>query len=272
MVAMKLNFFLDIDGTIVPFGKPIPQSTIDAIEKARSLGHRVFLSSGRAPFEVQDEVNALNLDGGVYSAGSDLIVGSKQIFLYQAEKSQRKLLFDVIKHFDLLWLVQGSNNTYTTDEAVQYYEQLCYEIDGAIVPLRNVKLVDSFPDDEPIAKAFILSKTGKVLEARKALEGPFHCVNNTTGFPEVTASEVMLSGMSKSSGIKRIIEYLGDGIESTVGIGDGENDLDMVEACGLGIAMGNACEVLKEHADYVTDHVDNDGLAKAIYYAMDNLK
>ncbi len=269
---MRLNFFLDIDGTLVPFGKPIPQSSKEAILKAKSLGHRVFLGTGRAPFEVQDEVNALPLDGGVFSAGADIIVGGKQIFLYQASQKQRKLFFDVVKDYDLIWLVQGNRRTFTTRRAIDYYEKLCYDIDGAIVTLKNIEIVDSYPEDEPLTKAYILSESGRVLEARKALEGPFNCVNNTTGFPEVNAAEVMLSGMSKSSGIGRLIDYLGDSIESTVAIGDGENDLDMVQSCALGIAMGNACQVLKDHADHVTDHVDNDGLAKAICYAIDNLK
>ena len=52
-------------------------------------------------------------------------------------------------------------------------------------------------------------------------------------------------------------------VTNTIGIGDGENDMEMLKACGVGIAMGNANPVLKEIADYVTTDVDKDGLKKA---------
>ncbi|MBP5161729.1 MAG: HAD family hydrolase [Spirochaetales bacterium] len=269
---MKLNFFFDIDGTIVPFGKAIPQSTVDAIQYAKSLGHRVFLSTGRATFEVQDDVNELPFDGGVFSAGSELRWEGRQVFKHHASEQQRKLFFDVVKKYNLLWLIQGRENTYGTTRSVEYYEKLCYEVDGGIVPLKNLKIVDAFPDSDPIMKFFILSENGKVLDARRELDGLFETVNNTTGFPPESAAEIMIAGSSKSNGIIKLVSLIGDDMKSTVGIGDGENDLGMIDVCNLGIAMGNACQILKDHADYVTDTIDNDGLAKAIYYAIDNLK
>ena len=269
---MRLNFFLDIDGTIVPFGKAIPKSTVDAIQKAKSEGHRVFLGTGRAPFEVHKEILGMPINGGVYSSGAILEVDGKQIFRRVADEAQRKLFFDVAERYKLLWLIQGREKSFITRRAFEFHKELSIAINGRPVELFNLEFVERFPDDEPISKFFIMSESGMVLEARKELEGPFDCVNNTTGFPEENAAEVMLPGLSKSSGIRRMMEYLGDGMESTVGIGDGENDLDMVKTCAMGIAMGNSCEILKKHADFVTDHVDNDGLAKAIYYAMKSLK
>ena len=45
----------------------------------------------------------------------------------------------------------------------------------------------------------------------------------------------------------------------------------MIRVCRLGIAMGNSCKVLKDNADYITDDVNSDGLAKAISYAIINV-
>ena len=264
---MKLNFFFDIDGTLLPFEKSMPESAVKAIIHAKSEGHRLFLSTGRAPFEVTDELWKLPFDGGVFSAGADIIYGDKQVFKAKADENQRKLFLDVSQKYNLLWLVQGSANTYVTKESLDYYYELSRRANSA-VQLRNLKFVESYPDDEPMTKFYILSEEGKVLEARKALEGPFTSVNNTTGLPEKNAAEVMLAGMTKASGIKRLMSYLGESLDSTVAIGDGENDLDMIQVCKLGIAMGNSCKVLKENADYITDTVDNDGLAKAIDYAI----
>ena len=48
-------------------------------------------------------------------------------------------------------------------------------------------------------------------------------------------------------------------------IGDGDNDMTMLEAAGFFVAMGNGSDILKRKADAVTDTVDNEGFAKAIY-------
>ena len=269
---MKLNFFFDIDGTLVPFGGGVPKSTVEAISRAKALGHRMILSTGRAPHEILDAVYDLPLDGGVFSAGANLIADGKLFFRAEANEKQRKLFFDVADKYGLLWLIQGEFKSFCTEKTVQVYNKLSMSANGKLVYLKNLEIVERFPEDEPISKIYIMSEDGLALKAREELEGPFHCVNNTTGVPEENAAEVMLQGASKSTGIKRMLEHFGDGLESAVGVGDGENDLDMIDVCGLGIAMGNSCQVLKDHADYVTDHIDNDGLAKAIYYAMDNLK
>jgi hypothetical protein len=59
---------------------------------------------------------------------------------------------------------------------------------------------------------------------------------------------------------------LGYDILDTISIGDGDNDIEMIQTSGIGIAMGNATERLKEVSDYITDNVDEDGVYKALQY------
>ncbi|MBR5669060.1 MAG: HAD hydrolase family protein, partial [Spirochaetales bacterium] len=59
IAVMKLNFFFDIDGTILPVGRHIPQSALDAFAKAKALGHRLFFCTGRSPFEITEELLAV---------------------------------------------------------------------------------------------------------------------------------------------------------------------------------------------------------------------
>ena len=108
-------------------------------------------------------------------------------------------------------------------------------------------------------------------KAREALEGPFHSVNNTNGLAPESAAELMSPDFSKRSGIKRMMAFLGDGMESTVGVGDGENDVDMIDVCNIGIAMGNACDMLKAHASYVTTDIEDGGIANAMKYSLGRL-
>lgn len=67
-------------------------------------------------------------------------------------------------------------------------------------------------------------------------------------------------------GIRHIIERDGILPEECIAFGDAENDIEMLEFCGIGVAMGNAQEKVKEIADYVTTDIDEDGIRNALQY------
>lgn len=261
---MRLNFFFDIDGTILPVGQHIPQSTLDAFAKAKALGHRLFFCTGRSPFELTEELRSLPFDGGVFSAGAHVIVDGKTIFSRYLTDEQRSFFFSIVERFGLLWIIQSDDGSYLKQETQDFYCELTRKVYSRSIDFLGFNIVGAFPADKPIVKLFILSKKGLVLEARKALEGPLHSVNNTNGLPPECAAELMAPDLTKASGIEHVLEYLGESRASTVGIGDGENDIEMIEACNIGIAMGNACETLKEKADFVTSDIQTDGLARAM--------
>lgn len=76
--------------------------------------------------------------------------------------------------------------------------------------------------------------------------------------------EINAPGATKGEAILRLAKHLGLSREQTMGFGDGENDITMIRMAGIGVAMGNAVEVLKTEADYVTVSNDEDGVADAI--------
>ena len=75
-------------------------------------------------------------------------------------------------------------------------------------------------------------------------------------------------GGSKELGIQKVIEYYGYSRDEIAAIGDGYNDISMIRYAGLGIAMGNANDKVKEAADYVTDSMEQDGLLHAVQYLL----
>ena len=75
--------------------------------------------------------------------------------------------------------------------------------------------------------------------------------------------EITCRGITKAIGMEKYLEYTGIKREDSIGIGDGPNDFEMIDFAGTGVAMGNGVPALKEHADYVTDTVTNDGIYKA---------
>ena len=69
---------------------------------------------------------------------------------------------------------------------------------------------------------------------------------------------------TKQHGILQVAKILGINTHEIIGIGDGGNDLPLLMACGLKVAMGNAFEDLKEIADYIAPSVEKDGVAHVI--------
>ena len=76
--------------------------------------------------------------------------------------------------------------------------------------------------------------------------------------------EVMARGVSKGDAVAGLLERLGIGREDAIACGDGFNDLSMIRYAGVGVAMGNAQQAIKDEADVVTLSNDEDGLVPII--------
>jgi 5-amino-6-(5-phospho-D-ribitylamino)uracil phosphatase len=64
--------------------------------------------------------------------------------------------------------------------------------------------------------------------------------------------------------VKEVCKLLGIGMQEVMAIGDSKNDLDMLRECGLGVAMGNAADIIKQAAHVITESNDREGVALAI--------
>lgn len=90
--------------------------------------------------------------------------------------------------------------------------------------------------------------------------GPLLCFNEL----ELEVTEISPRDCTKRAGIKAVLDALGPDHGTVYGIGDASNDIALMEAVDVGIAMGNAPDFLKEKADYVTDSFDHDGVVTAL--------
>jgi len=89
-----------------------------------------------------------------------------------------------------------------------------------------------------------------------------------TSVSEVWSIEITPRGVSKGSGLVALAAELGVDLKRTVGVGDGGNDMALVQMAGLGVAMGNATDELKAASDFVVRDNDHDGCAEAVLRFM----
>ena len=77
-------------------------------------------------------------------------------------------------------------------------------------------------------------------------------------------SDLVHMDNSKAVGIENVLSHFGIDRTECIAFGDGGNDIEMLEYCGIGVAMGNADDTVKSHADYVTTSVDDEGIEQAL--------
>lgn len=270
---MKLNFFCDIDGTLLPLGKGLPESAREAILEAQRQGHRFFLSTGRSPKEVDPRLDVIAFDGGVYSNGVTVIYKDRTVLDVSLSEKEKEHLFDYAESKGFLCMLQTDGGTYMTDECKNFFIESMKKYIGRVIDVPNIVVYDpkdgiAFP---PVRKFLFLSPDHKMDEARADLGGAYQIIDNTVGLPQSDMAEICLNGYTKATGIKAMIKAIGDDFASSVAIGDGANDKEMLSEAGLGIAMGNAPLDVKEKAGWVTSSVDDDGMKRAIEYATSRL-
>ena len=265
---MTLNFFCDIDGTLLPFGKGLPESAVRAVREAQMRGHRFFLSTGRSEAEIDPRLDRISFDGGVYSNGAKVVFEGKTIFEKKMSADDISFLLGYAGKKNYLSMIQTDRGTYLTAEAKDFFISSMKKSFGKPIDVPNLIVYDSFPEDLPgVDKFLFLSPDHTIGSCHTELAGRYDIVNNTVGLPQSDMAEICMMNLSKGTGVVEMMKALGEDIAFSVAVGDGANDVEMLETAGLGIAMGNAPDDVKSRADWVTADVTDDGFLKAVEYA-----
>ncbi len=251
--------FFDIDGTLVSFHTHrVPVSALEAIGRAKAEGMRIFISTGR-PYADMEPVAEVPYDGAVALNGADC--------RWRDGRVVEKHLIDY-RDFRIIY-----------EAGLEMDFAVGLELDGGI---------------------FVSRLTPAVMELAEAIAHPVPtvcdidalfrekgcgqlCVYFTSEIEEEVMSRVPAlvasrwhpcfadvdpAGVSKASGIAAFAREMGILMAETVSFGDGGNDVPMLEATGLGVAMGNADSSVKARAGYVTSSVDEEGIARALDYIL----
>lgn len=256
---------LDLDGTLTDSKKRISERTKKSIDKFIAAGGTVALASGRPTFGVMPVAKILELDkkGGYilsYNGGCFLdCKNNKQLFMKELTHEYLPILEKQAKEFGINLMTYNGDKAYALDIDEQYYM-----IEININHFIRVKADPLTPKITfPIIKCLMtadgdyLAKVEK--EMKKYWEGKLNIVRSEPYFLEVT--EV---GIDKASTITNMVKKLGKSVDNMICCGDGFNDLSMIQAAGIGVAMANAQERVRAAADYITKSNDEDGIVDVV--------
>lgn len=253
----------DIDGTLLDSKHELTERTEKALKAAMAQGVKVVLATGKTRRSVDDIIKRLDLKTpGIYVQG--LVIshpdGSEQhLGTLDAGLMRRVLTFIEDRGFQAMAysgkriLVRSH-----TVEATVLTEEYDEPRPESVGPLVNIL------EDVPVNKLIFCGREAKHITALRwqlthLIDGDARI---TQALPD--AIELLPVGASKGTALKLLLKEMGLEPEEMLAIGDGENDIEMIQMAGIGVAVGNANPKLKAVADATVSSNDADGVAEAV--------
>ena len=255
--TQKYALFFDIDGTLVSFKThEIPASTIFALTQAKANGSRVYIATGRPPI-ILTNLGAIEhlIDGYITTNGALCFVGDNLVCCQPIPVEDVMTCVQDAQEKGYSLIVVGRKDVAVLDPKG--------DVDRIFRQMLAVKNLDKASPLDEVLQQDILQLTPffpadyePQLLARmtQCVSGRWH--------PEFT--DITANGADKGKGIQAIARHEGFDPNHTIAFGDGGNDTSMILQAGIGIAMGNAIDALKQQADYITTSVDEDGILNAL--------
>jgi phosphoglycolate phosphatase (TIGR01487 family) len=230
---------IDMDGTLLNDQHQISDENRRAIKEAEEQGIHVVISTGRTRMTCDELVNSLELHAHL------ITVNGSEVWDENRTLVERQLLD--IEHIEHMWGLKQKHNT------------MCW---AATV---NQVMREDFPEDLSTHEWMKFGFDIRDDEVRKAI---YEELNSNSAL-EVTNSsptnlEINAAGVNKAKALEKVCQRIGITMDNVLAMGDSLNDLAMIKEAGVGVAMGNAQEIVKESADWVTTSNVENGVALAI--------
>ena len=268
--------FLDIDGTLLPPGDMlIPDSTLQALRAARANGHKLFLCTGRNLRMTAPLLEYGCFDGAICSAGGYVLCDGQVLVDLPMEPEQCSGLSAVLEQHGVDYTLESRDETFAGPKMTARWK---FTADAPDKPLNSEAarwrkaMQDGMSltplsryDGQPIYKiVYIAEHLHDLDEAKRLYQDQFvFCESNLDTMDDgMVNGELINRKFDKGTGIRAICRHLGHPQEDTIGFGDSDNDLQMTQAAGISVCMGNGSERLKQLCDRIAPTVYEDGLAR----------
>lgn len=260
---------LDLDGTLLTDEKIISSKTHDILKKARLKGHEVMIATGR-PFraselyyqQLQLETPIVNFNGAFVHHPSDPSWG---LYHEPMDLKVAKQIIDACEEFKFRNIVAEVMD----DVYLHYHDEKIIDVFMMGNPsistgdIRNVlsdhptsMLIHAEEEDVAEIRAHLDEVHAELIDHRR-WAAPWHII------------EIVKTGLNKAVGIDRVASSLNIPKERIIAFGDEDNDLEMLEYAGTGVAMGNAIDPLKDIANEVTLSNEDDGIGRYLQKRFD---
>ena len=257
---------IDLDGTLLTPERKISTKVKETIKLAKTKGIKVVICTGRPLPGVNSILAELNLE-----EEGDYVITYNGALVQQSHNG-KAIAHHTLSFEDFLKIEEMSrqvgSHCHTIDEKYIYTANKDispYSVRESFLvnmPIRFRTVAEMDPTIE-ISKMMMIDEPD-VLDAAIAKFPKSFYDDYTVLKSEPFYLEVLNKSASKGQALKDLAQILSIPRENIMAIGDNENDIDMIEYAGMGVAMGNAIASVKDVSDYITDTNEQDGVAKAI--------
>lgn len=249
---------LDLDGTALNTQHRMSEAVVAALRQVAATGMHVVLVSARLPRSVYGFAQAIGLEEPYAALNGALIVSNTGHFLYKAALSE----------LDVLKVVALSRRNRLVAQLYADFDWYVEAIDPFVAA--EIEIIGFSPTVVEMTEPFT-HNVGKILVMGepwmvKALHHELIAqeLEAQISYSKPDYLEISPPNVTKGMALSRLCEYLQIEPAATIAIGDNYNDVEMLQFAGLGVAMGNAPDEVREMADVVVASNDEDGVARFV--------
>lgn len=248
--------FFDIDGTLLSFKTHrVSEGTIRAFDFLHSKGIRTFIASGR-PLMLFPEF-PVTFDGWVTMNGGYVAVGNTILRRQPIPEDETLRWMEYVESNNICSMFFAENEMTicnVNETGLKIREQLEF-------PLPTISPIETMVGKDVFQIIGVMPSS-----CDTTVQEMLPNCNLPRWHPEFT--DIVHKANNKAIGIESLCKHIGISPNECIAFGDGGNDIEMLEFCGIGVAMGNASEEVKRHADHVTTTVDEEGIENAINHLL----
>lgn len=251
---MRKLFAFDIDGTLVDHNDhKIPPSALESLKDLKKQGHIVGIATGRNRSQLNKVLDMTMFDFIILNNGGHGEINGQEVINHPFKEDEVTKIFSLLEANDCEYIITDELQLYARQPNHPKVQRIMNIFD-LITPLESMDL-----KSKKIYQIIVCENISKSNEISRLLKD--YIINR---FGDVFGFDINQKGITKGKALQEIIQYFNINMEDVYAFGDAENDLDFVKVAGTGIAMGNAVQVVKDVADYITTKNSENGIYKAL--------
>ncbi|MCI1943787.1 Cof-type HAD-IIB family hydrolase [Clostridium luticellarii] len=256
---------MDMDGTLLDDKKFISEYNMDMIYRASKLGVKVVMATGRLPGALKFYSHTLFARQPVICCNGSMILDENGNIIKSTPMDKDEILktIDILREEkDTYYHFYDDHSLYC--EQFKYTAKSFYEFNRKVdrkfrMEIRIIPDSKEFIEntEKNIHKLVVMDSSLDYLERlRRKIDNGTEVSTTKSSADNI---EIISKGTSKGSGLKNLADHYKIPVSECIAVGNDENDKSMIKAAGLGVAVSNARQILKESADYITENDNNHG-------------
>jgi Cof subfamily protein (haloacid dehalogenase superfamily) len=244
----------DVDRTLTNTKREIPPDALDALKKLSQSGYQIGLCTGRGTAAIKNKILPLFPKNSFHvTTGGSQLIDSKGNVIWEHTIDEQS-----IKNLRKYLLENNRVATFMKNDAQYAKEPMLSNLKKH--PWNCISKDLKEMTNNKVGAVYIPNINDDLLDyIKKDKNFSFKYMSDNFGNSYIDVTAV---GANKAVTLKKWSKHLGIPLEKIIGFGDSLNDLEFLQACGFGVAMGNAVEEIKQIADRVIGHTDENGLAE----------